>query len=138
MNNKCSHFTGVHNITCNAGVAYADVAESVPDLNVVRPGVPGRVKSLPCIKERQGDCKCPAQSFPSAALLEAMQKQWIEDGRKRRAAIKAVLDETGGDNCRSGVLWCPVCDRGEMRWRVDGFGNIYAKCAQPKCVLIVE
>lgn len=132
---KCKHYTGTVNPTCDAGVNYADVEQGK--------GTPQY--SLPCIGRYNPlgvTCeKCELPSAEELAADEAEMKARMESMGKAR---KAIVEHLGGPwkkgmNGSAGKINCPVCGVADaLRFTRSGYnGHIHAKCVTG-CVAWME
>ena len=96
---------------------------------------------LPCLS-RGGSCeKC---EFPTAAEIEAEEREWKERLEKSGTARKAIVERLGGPWKRgmpgaSGSIPCPICTTGTLRFSRAGLnGHIHAGCTTEDCVAWME
>jgi len=134
--NKCVHFNGTMNDTCEAGVRYEDVFD-----NTTTP------RSMPCIEKYNPDgrAKCDKCQFPTAdevAAEEAEHRRLMDGVTKARAAIVAHLGGPWkkGTPGANGRIDCPVCGRpGALGFSRSGYnGHVHAACKTENCVSWME
>lgn len=79
--NRCKHFSGVHNKTCRAGIAYNDVRAE---------------RKLPCLKSEACPVPCASAEFPT-------EQEVAERARKDNDAIERYFRLLSSDIC-------PTCE----------------------------
>lgn len=81
--NRCVHFTGIGNKTCNAGVNYREMIGG-PDL--------GWAKHLPCLADDGSSVVCAHAQFPSETEARA-------DVDRREARTVEFLEQIAAGTC---------------------------------------
>lgn len=116
--NKCVHFTGLGNISCNAGLRYEDV--KVPNARPVQ---------VPCLKDSiLSGGSCPRVLFPTKEEVQKEVREIQRGGEmtiKAHRDIKAQILETGFSY---GNIVCPSCS-GNLHYQSSpDNGHIWANC----------
>lgn len=132
---RCVHFTGVQNVTCEAGIAYESVV-------VKHEPMSGYNLSRPCnTKLNHCGATCAASKFPTAeealaaaevkaaALLDSIK--YTGDARRR---ILAQTNNRGG----AGTVECPKCGGRLHYGQASTNKHIHAHCETPKCLSWME
>jgi hypothetical protein len=132
--NKCTHFNGIQNKTCKAGVAYDDLRSKRVD---------GK-EWMPCLRD-VGECvPCEKRQWRTA---EEIQKE-IEQIEKRSAEMMLVAAAIIEDQTKLGLkkgnggssqVDCPVCKSGKVRYAVSSYnGHRHVACTTANCVAWME
>ena len=139
---KCVHFTGISQTTCNAGVAYASVQREHPPIPYRRGS--GAVyesrRSLPCVDSLNlGGAACEKRCMPTP---EAVAAKVEADNRAVEAMLTArhaIVQVTDGRRGVHGSIACPACKSGSLTYSVAGSnGHIHARCSTDGCVAWME
>lgn len=116
IENRCVHFTGVMNDTCEAGINYADVRE-------------GRPYKFPCLKQGGFCLSCQFPS-PEEVMAEVDEIQGV--GLKTMRVYVKIQEHYRQTKQASGSVKCDC--GGELRYSVASVnGHIWAACS--KCTL---
>jgi hypothetical protein len=119
---KCIHFNGTINKKCERGVDYDTVM----------------VKTvLPCFWDG-ADMPCLFREYPNVAQLDEEDRQFGIMMTNMFTVRKAITDKTQGKRNQQGVIDCPVCKTGKVRYSVAFNGHIHADCTTDKCVSWIE
>jgi len=130
IENKCNHFTGLMQKTCNKGHCYDDMdAEN---------RLPMR-RGLPCLREssQAEPCShCPDMEYPTeeqiAAELASMDER-VDRMKLVLATLKPLRKEHKGTNWR-GTITCPVC-QGNMHVTHAAYNNhMSGVCESDDCL----
>jgi hypothetical protein len=125
---KCSHFNGLMNDKCRAGIAYNSVeGERVPYR-----------KGLPCFREGEANTRCEKRHFltpEEVAAKCADARRGFDNVKNARAAIVAHIAETKQQN---GACKCPICGEKLYYNRAQCNGHIHARCETKDCVCWME
>ncbi len=119
--NKCIHFTGVMNDTCNAGIKYADVRTN------------DRPYKFPCLC--QGG-ECASRQLLTEEEVEQEVKEILGIGTHgliASLAVKAHYEKTKQDH---GKIKCPCDQNGELAYAVASNGHIRVHCSTCKLSLM--
>lgn len=133
--NRCRHFNGITNDTCDAGVRYETVRV---------PRADGMGYGLPCLKDHSEGCSCEKQSFPTAEEINAEITEFNQSRDRITTARKAIVDRLGGPWKKGmetvrGSMPCPVCKAGALFYSRAGInGHIHARCSTGECVAWME
>lgn len=110
---------------CQAGVNFHDF--------------PRPMDKMPCIgKNAEARALCPQYSGwtdDEIAAREKSRHDSFERIIKTRAAIVESIKETG---LRAGVISCPCCAEGKVRYTRANNGHIHAACSTEECVRWME
>lgn len=129
---KCSHFNGVQNNHCEAGVEYSTLTADGEHC-------------LPCLGRTLGGTKplaeCPKFQKQTPEEIEARKKE-IQEAMARMvatfpwiASVKARYPRGKGG---SGKDACPIC-RGTIHYSVAAYnGHMHAQCETKGCVNFIE
>ena len=132
--NKCRHFNGTMNKTCEAGVSYDAV---------IRPNPSGQGKLLPCFKDSGNGEGCDKCQFKTEAEVDAEVEAARQSFVNAMLARKAIVDHLGGPWKKGmggarGAIECPVCHGTLLYSRAGYNGHIHAQCETPNCVSWME
>lgn len=129
---KCTHFNGIQNESCKAGVRYDSFSDRKPCLG----------NSFPNDK----------RPIPECSLL---RKTTREESEQREAEIDAAIERMtvavpaakldakekglGRGNGGRGSIPCPICKSGTLHYSVAGYnGHMHAKCTTDNCMSWME
>lgn len=134
--NRCTHFNGIMQETCKAGVNYRQLA-----------GVEmGMVKLLPCfVDEWHNDTRmCDKLEVPTRAEAE----QYVDEVEARSKVMMMCLTKAHEDAESKGLkkghgglgeMPCPTECGGTLQYSVASYnGHMHARCTTPKCVSWME
>lgn len=148
----CINFNGIQNDTCAAEMVYQSVArdmnaEELDRFSRYASGPKERyaiARRVPCCVHNTGTMFCPKFRLPtreeleqSEAKIDAFVAQFSERLTVVRPAIEADISTNGNqDKSVGGVIDCPICGTGQVRYRYAGNynGHIGAKCTTPDCI----
>jgi hypothetical protein len=121
---KCTHFNGMQNNACEAGINYKSLPER-------------KWGQFICFGESHGCEKYVAQG--EAQVLADHEAAGVSFGRTITAR-KAITDHTHGKRGIAGKIDCPICKVKEaLHFSVSGYnGHIHAQCATENCVAWME
>lgn len=133
--NRCVHFNGIQNDACRAGVSYETFRKE---------RVAGK-DWMPCLKDAAGDCvHCEQRRWPTAEEVEAELAEDEKHFAKMMAGANAVCTDAANRGFKKGnggvgVVTCPVCNGGLIRYSVSAYnGHRHAKCTTDGCVCFME
>jgi hypothetical protein len=123
----CRHFVGLGcggNQTCKAGINLRAL--------VAGPAA-GWFLRIPCRKG--GDGACYRRDFPSAAEVEAFEREFEQAFEGTCVAKAEILDKAVEGRA---TIACPVCGA-EMHGRVArGNGHVAGRCSTEGCLAFIE
>jgi len=143
----CVHFNGHgKNDVCKAGVKYDDVKCEVKHTYSNGPSTTKGTYTytsnvaLPCFKDEAtltGGCQ--SCRFPTPEEIAKDVEEMVEFlGRTMKARL-AIVEHLGGKEGGSGIIDCPVCGTGKLRYsRAACNGHIHAACSTETCVRWME
>lgn len=120
----CRHRTpfGPEHPTCQAGVDYAPFSADRSD-------------ERPCYGENDA-AKARCDKYAGWSAKEVAAHGARMDARLRRIGLirKAIVSEADSKNIAGGIIACPCCKEGRVRWsRARSNGHIHARCSTPDC-----
>ena len=118
----CRHFTGIQNITCEAGVTYVDVRDS--DSSPYR---------WPCL---HGDLTCEKREYRTAEENAATEAAWDAEWaaiKAARADIVAALEGNAGGT----TIVCPKCSE-SLAGSIASNGHVHGACSTEGCLRWME
>jgi hypothetical protein len=126
---KCRHFNGVQNKTCEAGINYDTFPSGIP---CIRRHTSGHVPPNP------PTCEKYAELTPEdIAKREAEIKAAVERFAKLGPVIRKVKQEHKGTSWK-GVEVCPICG-GKLHMTHAAYnGHVWGKCETKDCVAWME
>ena len=126
----CNHYLAMsEHDTCEAGVAY-DSLKHLP------------FDKRPCFR-RKGEAirpGCDLVEFPTPAQEAEYEAELTKRITGTFTARQAIVDHLGGPwtkgtRAAAGVIPCPVCGSGELKFSRAGYnGHIHAACSTEGCV----
>ena len=136
---RCRHFSGLRNKTCAKGVVYDEIDK---DCRVAyRAG-------LPCFKRDEEELAalkgmtpgtCPHASFPTLEEAQETEKEINAYFMNVALARKAIDEHSKGKRGVAGVLECPICKAGQLRYTIaECNGHCHAGCSTKGCVQWME
>lgn len=130
----CKHYRAMsEHATCEKGVAYDDFK-----------GL--KFEERPCF-ERDGVAPpgCALAEFHTKEEREQRKREMMARFAQIGTARAAIVEHLGGpwrdghDSGKHGVIECPVCKSGQLRFTRSGYnGHIHAGCTTPGCVAWIE
>lgn len=134
--NKCKHFNGLTNKTCDAGVPYDSVKVSRGE---------GQGFNFPCWKDRCEGTSCDKLQFLTDAEIKAEIEEYNRSFERIGLARKAIVEHLGGPwkkgiPSAAGLIDCPACKGVKtLHFRRSGYnGHVHAICETKDCVCWME
>lgn len=126
---SCTHFNGMQNDKCKAGVEY----DTVKDVSRVGFG------RWPCWRE--GEClPCEKRHFPTPDEVEAEIAEIEASSQRSLTAMRAAHEDATAKGFKRGnggvgKIACPVCKTGDLHYSVAGYnGHMHGRCSTKNCV----
>jgi hypothetical protein len=126
---RCRFFTGIQHETCKQGFRYDEVRDETRKA----------LNRLPCFANGGDEPPCEKREFPSRA--EAVEHERAANERFANVCIAraAIVDHTKKARGVDGVMPCPICADGQLRYSVAACnGHIHGSCTTPDCVSWME
>lgn len=71
--------------------------------------------------------------------MSEKRKSWMSERMNNLGKARKAIIEHCQDRCRcSGVLSCPVCEKGNLHYSRASNGHVHARCETPGCVCWME
>jgi len=136
--NRCTHFNGLLNKECEAGILYETFREKAKhDGNVRRPW-------LPCLRD-EGECiECEKRQWATEEEAEAEEAIIKAHTARTVLSLVAITEEAKRLGLRkgnggAGEVKCPACAEGVIHFSVSGYnGHRWARCTTEDCVAFME
>lgn len=138
----CVNYNGLKNTHCKAEVEYQSVQCEAPHTYSH-----GREKQVytsttahPCFKHEFGLTKgCEFCRFPTPEEIKTRREERMAHFNKMAVARDAIIASIGNKVGVSGVIDCPVCKTGKLRFsRAALNGHVHAACSTETCVRWME
>lgn len=128
MMERCKHFNGTTNNSCEAGVIYAAV--------ITRKG--GEWARYPCFANHESPVVCSHREFLTRDEAEAELAETLTRLRRMASARTAIVNHVRAQGLKpvnvAGAMACPICNAGVLSFSFAYNGHCHARCSTPHCV----
>ena len=139
---RCTHFTGVGTMKCEAGVVYESVRLAHPSISYRRrdsSAVYTKTSSLPCHASMNlGGATCALRCAPTPKEVAEQEAKTQGEITSVMEAMKRVREATNGERGVQGSVECPRCSRPLHFSVASSNGHTHAKCSTNGCLAWME